>query len=742
MLISACIATITLAHQPVLSTQKPAIVPKPVEWRSKGGYWIHPQGVKIQAKGEIPFQTAHVMKTWLTARDVVTSGKGDIVLELDPREGFASDESYKLTVGKSGIRVVAKSSRGLHNGAVSATQLLVAARLQPKGGVPIGTIQDHPKFSWRGMHLDVSRHFFDKQQVKQYLDYLAFYKFNVFHWHLIDDGGWRLEIKKYPRLTSVGAFRASIPSWNQGQVRFPVGSSYEPKYGGYYTQADVREIVQYAKKRNITVVPEIELPGHTMPSIAAYPNLACRGYDAATYRIETGNLSSNVYCAGKEETFKFLEDVFDEVLTLFPSEVIHIGGDEVNKSLWEKCPDCQARMKAEGLKNVEELQSYFVKRIERYLTSKKRRIMGWDEILEGGLAPRASVMSWRGVEGGIEAASHGHNVVMTPTSPCYFDYTYDDNSIEKVYKFNPIPPGLAIDKQKHILGGQGNVWTEWMPRFSRVQEMIFPRMIAMSEALWTPITQRNYAEFQERLRRHFAIITNWGVLATLPAPDPSMSLVLITGKQPPVTFAPAPYDGLTLRMSKVGNPEANSEVVKSGIPMRDGEKLRVAYFDSKGRRGPIRTISTFRSVSSSAPLAPGLRVELFKGEWKRVPEFGQLTKSSTSYVGEISVGPLKGQDNYALRFTGVIRIPVSGSYTFWLGSDDGSWLKLGGATLVDNDNLHGFIWASGSVNLLAGDYPFELGFFEQGGNDDLRLEVQGPGVTRKPVPSEWLYRTH
>lgn len=734
-------AGVALALRPVPAAILP-LIHKPAEWQPTGKSWQVPEKVTITS-GPAERKTALVLASVIGKARHIGDGEGDIRLRLRPRATeLPSKEAYRLSITSSGIDVEAVHPAGLHNGAMSAAQLVLHARMFNRStGVASGTITDQPKFAWRGMHLDVSRHFFSVSEVKDYLDYLSFYKFNTFHWHLIDDGGWRLEIGKYPKLTEVGAFRQRIPSWNQGQLQFPPPGSKVERYGGFYTQKEIREVVEYAARRNITVVPEIELPGHTMPSIAAYPNLACRDYSAAGFRQASGNLSANVYCAGKEETFRFLEDVLQEVVQLFPSRTIHVGGDEVNKYLWMNCPDCQARMKSEGLKDVDELQSYFIRRIEKLLASRGRRLMGWDEILEGGLAPNAQVMSWRGIAGGLEAANAGHDVVMSPTDPCYFDYTYQDNSVEKVYAFNPIPSSLPADKHHHILGGQANVWTEWMPRFSRVQEMIFPRMIAMSEALWTPIEQRDLANFRPRLARHFAMVDQWGVEQMLPSPQPNVSVVFAGESQSAVSFAPSPYHGLVLRRGENGQiPHADSPSVSAPVNLRPGEALTVAFVNSRGKRGAIRTVECVEPEVHSGPLFPGLRMEVYSGTWRRVPQFAQLTRASSHFVGSVSPGHMKGKDNYALRFTGVLKVPTAGKYTFYLGSDDGSWLRLGGAKLVDNDDLHGFIWAEGSVELQPKGYPIEVGFFEQGGNDDLRLEVSGPGVSRRPVPSEWLHR--
>ncbi|MEK9137784.1 MAG: family 20 glycosylhydrolase, partial [Bacteroidota bacterium] len=335
--------------------------------------------------------------------------------------------------------------------------------------IPCVAIRDWPRFEWRGMHLDVSRHFLPKKFIKTYIDMLAMHKMNVFHWHLTDDQGWRLEIKKYPKLIEVTAWRVDREDqhWNH---RDPPREGEKATYGGYYTQDEIREIVKYADERNITVVPEIEMPAHTTALLAAYPQYSCTG---GPFDVPPGGVwpITDIFCAGNDSTFYFLQDVLTEVMDLFPGKYIHIGGDEADKKEWKACAKCQARIKQEELKDEAELQSYFVKRIEKFIVSKGRRLIGWDEILEGGLAPEATVMSWRGTEGGIAATRQGHDAVMTPGSHCYFDHYQGKQEFEplaiggytplsKVYSYEPIPDSLTPEEAKHILGAQGNVWTE------------------------------------------------------------------------------------------------------------------------------------------------------------------------------------------------------------------------------------------------------------------------------------------
>ncbi|MBK3518095.1 glycoside hydrolase family 20 protein [Carboxylicivirga marina] len=426
-----------------------------------------------------------------------------------------NEEEYKLDVQSNGVSIEAANSRGVFYALQTFLQLcpndILSESDKKKFNYSIAnvSIQDNPQFKWRGMMLDVSRHFFTKDEVKEMIDYLAFHKINVFHWHLVDDQGWRIEIKKYPKLTEVGAWRVDredLP-WDS---RPPMKPGEKATYGGFYTQEDIKEVVAYAKKRFVTVVPEIEMPGHTTSSLAAYPEYSCTG---GPFNVMPGGLwpITDIYCAGNDDTFSFIEDILTEVMALFPSKYIHIGGDEANKAEWEKCSKCQARIKEEKLADEHALQSYFITRVEQFLSANNRTLIGWDEILEGGLAPNATVMSWRGFKGGIEAANSGHNVIMSPTSHCYFDYYQGPIDTEpvafngfiplkKVYEFDPIPAELSEENARFILGGQGNLWTEKVPDKAHMQYMTFPRMAAMAEVLWTSEQSRDWDSFSQRLK--------------------------------------------------------------------------------------------------------------------------------------------------------------------------------------------------------------------------------------------------
>lgn len=497
-----------------------ALIPQPSEIKLGEGNFVLNKKTIIQAdvnSFEAKYlQQAIKQQTGLDLKilPIVTNvSKISLNFDLDAPAASGNKEPYNLTISDKSISINAEYNQGFFYGIQTLLQLIPFEK-KKEIKVPCLKIYDQPKYAWRGMHLDCSRHFFSKDFVKKYIDYLAMYKFNTFHWHLTDDQGWRIEIKKYPKLTEVGAWRNGSMIGRYDDKKFD-----DKRYGGFYTQEEIKEIVAYATERHITIVPEIEMPGHAIAALAAYPEYSCTGG-----KFEVGKIwgvYDDVFCP-KDETFAFLENILTEVIALFPSEYIHIGGDECPKTRWKVCPHCQKRMKGENLKDEHELQSYFIQRIEKFVNSKGRKIIGWDEILEGGLAPNAAVMSWRGTEGGIAAAKQKHFVVMSPGSHCYFDHYQDEpknepiaiggfTPVEKVYAFNPTPKELTSEEAKYILGAQANVWTEYILSPEHVEYMIFPRIAALSEVLWGTSNPEKYLDFKNRLIQHFKIYDIKGI---------------------------------------------------------------------------------------------------------------------------------------------------------------------------------------------------------------------------------------
>ena len=509
--LASALLLMTACNAPAeLTTENPPIIPMPAEVSySEGNFNL--KGSSIQ-KDERTGKFADLLEkgiqkicgTCLEEKD-----GGNILLSLNA-EADLPEEGYRLVVSTEGMKLEAKAEAGLFYGIQTLLQMT-----GKDGRVPTCEMKDYPAFAYRGLHLDVSRHFMSTDYIKSLLEIMSEYKLNRFHWHLVDGGGWRFESKKYPLLTQKAQARMESDWdtwWSGGDLSF-VETGTPESYGGFYTQEEMKEIVAFAAERYITVIPEIEMPGHSNEVFFAYPQLTCKG--------ETGR---SEYCIGNPEVFEFLYGILDEVMEIFPSKYIHIGGDETYKEVWKTCPKCQALMKREGLEEVDELQSWCISTVEKYLNSKGRNIIGWDEILQGGLAPNATVMSWRGEDGGKTAAKMKHNVIMTPGKPLYFDHYQASpiiepkaiggyNPLEKVYAYNPLPEDLTEEDHHYILGAQANLWTEYVPDERHAQYMTWPRAIALAEALWTPVEQKDYGNFLLRANIHTNRLIERGVNA-------------------------------------------------------------------------------------------------------------------------------------------------------------------------------------------------------------------------------------
>ncbi len=511
-------------NENALDAKRYPLIPRPVSLESLQGDFLLTPEVRIvsNSKSEETGKVISFLKEiiepatgFVLRADISQTVAADainLILDesMDPVEG-----AYKLDVTPLQVNITSATTVGLFYGVQTLRQLLpveiesedVVSTVEWR--IPAVSIEDKPRFTYRGMHLDVGRHFFPVSFIKKYIDLIAFHKMNTFHWHLTEDQGWRIEIKKYPKLTEIGAWRDETLIGHGARPPFEFDGE---RYGGFYTQEEIKEVVAYAASRFVTIIPEIEMPGHSMAALAAYPELGCTGgpYEVAT----RWGVFDEVYCAGNDETFAFMEDVLTEVIDLFPGTYIHIGGDECPKKRWKDCDRCQARIKEEKLADEHELQSYFIRRIEKFLLSKNRKLIGWDEILEGGLAPSATVMSWRGVKGGIEAAKQGHDVIMTPNDICYLDHYQNDplteplaiggfTSVKDIYTYEPVPDTLTAEESKYILGAQGNVWTEYIKTPNHAEYMAFPRACALAEINWLPQEKKNWPEFMARLRQHY-----------------------------------------------------------------------------------------------------------------------------------------------------------------------------------------------------------------------------------------------
>lgn len=604
--LTAAVAVLASCGAPVNSELD--IVPRPVSEKVRAGEFVIMSDFKIVLVEEdegarlvADHMAAYLKKSTGINADIIVGAPGFNTLCLQNGVSGIEPEGYQLTVRPDGIVLKAHDGAGLFYGVQTLLQMLPARIYQsePSGGgmnwsIPCAVIKDAPRYSYRGLHLDVCRHFFPVQFIKRYLDYMAMHKLNTFHWHLTEDQGWRIEIKKYPKLSTVSAYRNEtlIGHYSDTPHRYD-----RTRYGGYYTQDEVREVVQYAADRFITVIPEIEMPGHSVAALAAYPELSCTGGPFQVRKI--WGVSKDIYCAGKEETFEFLENVLLEVMDLFPSKYIHIGGDEAPKDRWEACPDCQRRITEEGLKDEHELQSYFIRRIERFLNDHGRELIGWDEILEGGLAPGATVMSWRGMAGGIAAARQNHDVIMTPTTYCYFDYAQADHAIEplaiggflplrKVYEFDPTPAdSLTPEQQKHIIGGQANVWTEYIATEDYCEYMLMPRVSALAEAVWTQKRLRSWDDFSRRMQKQYKRYMYMDANFRIPTPAIADTVQVKAGEA--VTLKNPAGFGVIRYTLDGSDPSIASPVYSDSLMFESTGVLRSRIFLPTGRGSSIIT---------------------------------------------------------------------------------------------------------------------------------------------------------
>lgn len=572
-----------------------SIIPAPTFLEEKTGYFQYPELVNVYVSQDfvedatllrnhpyIHFEEVHKLKSRKKMPE-----QGVFLLKAEA-EDHLPENAYQLDVDTGKITIIAHHRQGLIYALATLTQIAYTqsnARL-----VPAVSIKDEPSFAYRGLMLDVSRHFYPLSFLKRMIDLMALYKLNTFHWHLTDGAGWRLEIKKYPELTQNAAWR-NYPRWkdwwNSGRRYLEMGDPNAS--GGYYTQEEAREFIAYAAEKGITVIPEIEMPGHSEEVLAVFPQLSCSG---EAYK-------NAEFCIGNDETFSFMTEVLDEVMAIFPSQYIHIGGDEADKKAWKSCPKCQQRIKSEGLANEEGLQSYAIKRIEAYLKEKGRKLIGWDEILEGGIAPEATVMSWRGEQGGIEAANAGHDVIMTPGAYLYFD-SYQSNPIgqpeamggllplEKVYAYHPIPAEIAADQQKHILGVQANVWTEYMPTQEQVEYMVFPRAIALAEVGWTASDKRVWQDFKKRLQKHYLLLQRLHVNYYKPTYDVSIvGKYDIGAKKAIVTMTSEQYNPEIRYTTDGSDPTATSTLYIDSLSLVNTTTIKAAVFRNSVRFGKV-----------------------------------------------------------------------------------------------------------------------------------------------------------
>lgn len=668
------------------------------------------------------------------------------------------EEAYTLEINEKSINLSGQA-KGIFYAMQTLSQLYLNHLDDHQ--LPQCTIIDEPRYAYRGLHLDVCRHFFSVDFIKKYIDLMAFYKLNNFHWHLTDDQGWRIEIKKYPKLTEVGAYRAQTLVGNYHD-RMPQWFDGKP-YGGYYTQDEIKEVVAYAKARYINVIPEIEMPGHSLAALAAYPELACGDHPGPFKTAEKWGVFPDIYCAGKNHTFDFLEDVLTEVMDLFPSKYIHIGGDEAPKTAWKSCPYCQKRMKKLHLKNEEQLQSYFIHRIEKFVNSKGRSIIGWDEILEGGLAPNATVMSWRGVSGGIAAAKQKHQVIMTPsTNGLYLDHVQGrsdqepvsiggDGRISKIYAYDPTPETLSPEEQQYIWGVQANMWTEYITTDAKVEYMLLPRIMALSEIAWTQPEHKDFKNFNEvRVPEQLGWIDQTPLLYRVPevigAKDTTIMVQdsFVFKVQPSVKGAQVYYtiDGYT--------PDRTTSLYTGPfsviVPKGEERPVKFKVITSSGKSSVVTTTllvnrDTLKADTSSTIKTQGaLRYYYVPGKFSSVMEMDTDKATEKGLASQISFSKIPNKDReYGLVFTGYIKVNENAAFEFSLYSDDGSRLYLDDQLIIDNDGKHARYERSAGVPLQAGLHKIRVLYFDDGPGSTLRLSVKGTDGVKLEVPPVMLF---
>lgn len=625
-----------------------------------------------------------------------------------PDQNIASPEGYKLEVTQNAIYIRAQTAAGAFYAVQTLRQIFppafnnTARTIAPAAWTATCcVVEDAPRFRYRGLHLDVGRHIFPVAFIKKYIDLLATHKLNTFHWHLTEDQGWRIEIKKYPKLQTVAACRNEtlIGHYSDQPQRFD-GKSY----CGYYTQEEIKDVVAYASNRFVTIIPEIEMPGHALAALAAYPELGCTG---GPYSTETTwGVFDDVFCAGNEQTFDFIDNVLNEVVALFPGPYVHIGGDECPKTKWEACPKCRKRMKDEGLKDAHELQSYFIHRAEVMLARHGKKLIGWDEILEGGLAPNATVMSWRGTEGGIAAAKAHHDVVMTPGSHVYFDYYQSDpateptaiggyTTLEKVYGYEPVPDALTSDEAVFILGAQANVWTEYMTTPDYVEYMAYPRVCALSEVLWTSKNKRNWPDFAQRLGVHFARLDALGVNYAKSYFD-----VLASFSNSKVSLSTVATD-MEIRYTTDGKePTHKSKKYDAPFAIATSTTVKAAVFEANQQQGKVKTVQYLVHKASGKPYTMPRIPDQYTGGEQFALTNGVTGNAKTwgSWVGLVNHDIDPVIDLGATTSISTVTTHFVNSKVSWIyppkgvevyGSDDGQQFKLLARQDIPAESMNG-----------------------------------------------------
>ena len=716
-----------------LTQAQPSLVPKPnqVTW-GQGQFTIQAQTTIAYAdpklKPAADYLAASLQRLTGVSLSVVKGSKGNILLQLD-RKAVKTEGGYNLAVESGHITAKARDYGGICSAIATIRQLTEGQ------GVAVCRISDAPRFGWRGFHLDCSRHFFTVKEVEEAIDLMALYKLNRFHWHLTDDQGWRIEIKQYPLLTERGAWRTlnnqdsacirqaqreDNPALLLPQDRRRVVEG-DTLYGGFYTQDDIREVVAYAAARGISIVPEVDMPGHCLSAIANYKGLSC--FD----QVGWGKVFTSPLCPGKDAALEFCRNVWSEVISLFPYEYVHIGGDEVEKDNWNRCPDCQKRINEEHLQGVEELQSWFIHQMERFFNSKGRRMIGWDEIIEGGLSQTSTVMWWRNwsPKSVPEATAHGNDVIYTPATPFYFSQNEEKSSMQQVYDYDLAPATLSAAQRKHIIGVQANLWAEGIPSRDRMLYMYFPRILALSELAWTRPEQKEYNDFYGRLQPQLAMLNRLGVPYRIPSLDgfynvnafTDQATLTVNCKDPQAvvrytTDGTFPNNQSTRYNGPVTVDQTTPFILRTFTPEGRADEMVRADFVKQGYLPALQRVPA---------VAPGVLTAWYDYTGATCREIPTAPFNGTYTTSDVVI-PKAVKGNIGLVIKGYIRVPEDGVYTFALLSDDGSWLKIDGNMVVDNDREQSPHEVICQQALAKGYHYLEVRYFDHNGGV-LRLNV-------------------
>lgn len=679
-----------------------------------------------------------------TGKDIPTSDKATKnYIEFRYNELQQSDEAYALEITPEKITIQAKNGKGAFY-AIQTIRQLLSSDKDTQPALPAISAQDNPAFRWRGMHIDVSRHFFTSDYIKRHIDRLSFYKFNKLHLHLTDDQGWRIEIKKYPKLTEVGAWRTfnkhdsvciSRSKENPNFIidpRFIKEKDRESVYGGYYTQEEMKDIIRYAEERHIEIIPEIDMPGHMMAAIKAYPFLV-------EGKAGWGELFSTPVCPCKDDVYTFMKDVLSEIIDLFPSKYVHIGADEVDKKTWENSELCAKFMKDHGIEGVDKLQSYFVHEMQDFVESKGKKIIAWDEILQGGTNSNVTVMYWRGwvKDAPVKAVNTGSEVIMTPTNPLYFDYVNNNTSVNNVYHMDVVYKDIPADKTNLILGAQANLWAEYIPTEQQADYQMYPRMIALSERVWTGKTD-DFDGFSARLLQHYPKLDAMGVNYRLPDIEGFAQENVYVGQTDFMVKSPLP--DMNIHYTTDGSiPSAQSPLLSSPVRIAEPTLLKMALFSPSGVRGEIYHLnfkpSDMKKAVSIADAEPGLKCDFFDKYYKNTKEI--TGNADESFVVNNITAP-KESKSFGLKFDGYIDVPETGIYSFFFTCDDGGVLYIDNEMTVDNDGQHSPVLKSGQAAMQKGLHPFKLDFLEGGGGYTLKLQYSFNGSAPANIPDSWF----